>query len=176
MITASKIETAAGSMVACSVDEGICLLEFAEGRIQNIDNRYLKKYFGSSVEEGENECLNNLRNQLSEYFSGTRKEFTIPLVTPGTAFQQSVWKELLNIKYGTTRSYIQQAKAMGMPLSVRAVANANGQNRIAILIPCHRIIGSDGSLTGYAGGIEKKKWLIEHERRFSGQAYDLSVF
>jgi AraC family transcriptional regulator of adaptative response/methylated-DNA-[protein]-cysteine methyltransferase len=176
MITASKIETAAGSMVACSVDECICQLEFSEDRIQDSDFSFLRKYFGSSVEEGENECLDNLRIQLLEYFSGTRKEFTIPLVTPGTPFQQSVWRELLNIKYGTTRSYIQQAKALGVPLSVRAVANANGKNRIAILIPCHRIIGSNGSLTGYAGGMEKKKWLIEHEQRFSGQAYDLSVF
>ncbi|MGE5406295.1 MAG: methylated-DNA--[protein]-cysteine S-methyltransferase [Methanosarcina sp.] len=176
MITASKIETVAGSMIACSVDEGICLLEFADEKDSGSRYSFLEKYFGMPVAEGENECLLNLHTQLSEYFSGTRKKFTVKLVTPGTPFQQSVWKELLNIDYGKTRSYIQQASALGMPRSVRAVANANGQNKIAILIPCHRVIGSDGSLTGYAGGLEKKKWLIEHERRFSGQAYDLTVF
>lgn len=176
MITASKIETAAGSMVACSVDEGICLLEFSGRKILSSEYGYLSKYFQSEITEGKNDLLSELGRQLDEYFSGKRKEFTIPLVTPGTDFQKAVWKELLNIKYGATRSYIQQADALGMPGSVRAVANANGQNRIAILIPCHRVIGSDGSLTGYGGGIEKKRFLLDHEKKYSGQSYNLTVF
>jgi AraC family transcriptional regulator of adaptative response/methylated-DNA-[protein]-cysteine methyltransferase len=176
MITASKIETAAGSMVACSVDEGICLLEFSERKILPAEYKYLCKYFSAEIKEGSSSHIFELSRQLDEYFAGTRKEFSIPLVTPGTDFQKLVWKELLNIKYGTTRSYIQQANALGIPESVRAVANANGQNRIAILIPCHRVIGSDGSLTGYGGGIERKKLLLDHERKFSGQAYELTVF
>ena len=129
-----------------------------------------------SIEEGENEHLTALRKQLDEYFSGNRKEFNIPLVTPGTDFQKAVWKELLEIPYGTTRSYQEQADALNRPDSVRAVANANGMNRISIIIPCHRVIGSDGSLTGYGGGLKRKKWLLDHEKKYSGKAVDLLLF
>lgn len=176
MISAAKIKTVAGGMTACSVQEGICLLEFSEREIADEDFSFLKKHFGAETEEADDIHIINLRTQLDEYFSGKRKEFTIPLVTPGTSFQQLVWKELQKIKYGTTRSYMQQAESMGMRESIRAIAAANGKNRIAVLIPCHRVIGSDGSLTGYAGGIEKKNWLLEHERKFSGNAYNLTVF
>jgi AraC family transcriptional regulator of adaptative response/methylated-DNA-[protein]-cysteine methyltransferase len=100
----------------------------------------------------------------------------LPLVTPGTEFQQAVWKELMNIPYGSTRSYHEQSVAMGNPGSIRAVANANGMNRISIIIPCHRVIGSDGHLTGYGGGLKRKKWLLEHEKKYSGKAFDLSLF
>ncbi|HEX2976805.1 MAG TPA: methylated-DNA--[protein]-cysteine S-methyltransferase [Bacteroidales bacterium] len=176
MISAAKIKTVAGRMTACSVEEGICLLEFSEKEIADEDFTFIKKYFGSEIEEKEDSHLKNLRKQLNEYFSGERQEFTLPLVTPGTSFQQLVWKELQKIKFGTTRSYMQQAESMGMRESIRAIAGANGKNRIAILIPCHRVIGTDGSLTGYAGGIEKKKWLLDHESKFSGKAYNLTVF
>ena len=104
-----------------------------------------------------------LRIQLEEYFDGRRKIFSVPLFAPGTVFQRLVWDELQKIPYGTTRSYKQQARAIDKPEAVRAVANANGMNRIAILIPCHRVIGEDGTMTGYGGGIWRKKWLLDLE-------------
>ena len=122
------------------------------------------KLLKQPVEEGDNEHLKNLRNQLNEYFDGSLKAFTVPLVTPGTDFQQTVWKELLEIPFGKTRSYQEQADILNKPDSVRAVANANGMNRISIVIPCHRVIGSDGRLTGYGGGLKRKKWLLDHEK------------
>lgn len=101
--------------------------------------------------------------QLNEYFTGERSEFDILLNPDGTDFQKKVWQELLNIPFGKTRTYLEQTKQIGDPKAIRAVASANGKNPIAIVIPCHRVIGSDGSLTGYASGIWRKKWLLEHE-------------
>ena len=101
--------------------------------------------------------------QLDAYFSGERKIFDLKLNPKGTPFQQKVWHELLTIPYAQTRTYLEQTKALGDVKAIRAVASANGKNPISIIIPCHRVIGSNGSLTGYAGGIMKKKWLLEHE-------------
>lgn len=101
--------------------------------------------------------------QLDEYFSGNRKEFELTLAPKGTMFQEKVWNELLRVPFGKTRSYLEQSKALGDIKAIRAVASANGKNPISVIIPCHRIIGSDGSLTGYAGGVWRKKWLLEHE-------------
>jgi AraC family transcriptional regulator, regulatory protein of adaptative response / methylated-DNA-[protein]-cysteine methyltransferase len=176
MIKTTKIETPLGEMIAGATDEGVCLLEFHDRKILPKEYKDLKKLLDTTLEEGENKHLKSLRKQLKEYFEGKRKEFNIPLVIPGSEFQQAVWKELQNIQYGATRSYQEQAGALGSPESVRAVANANGLNRIAIVIPCHRVIGSDGSLTGYGGGLARKKWLIDHEKKYSGQPVDLSLF
>jgi methylated-DNA-[protein]-cysteine S-methyltransferase len=101
--------------------------------------------------------------QLEEYFNGNRTVFDLKLNPQGTDFQKKVWNELLNIPYGKTRTYLEQTKKLGDIKAIRAVASANGKNPIWIIIPCHRVIGSDGSLTGYAGGIWRKKWLLEHE-------------
>lgn len=101
--------------------------------------------------------------QLQEYFEGKRKDFTFKLNPKGTDFQQKVWQELLNIPYGKTTSYLDLAKKLGDPKVIRAAASANGKNPLWIVIPCHRVIGKDGSLTGYAGGLWRKKWLLEHE-------------
>jgi methylated-DNA-[protein]-cysteine S-methyltransferase len=109
------------------------------------------------------DCIKSCVQQLEEYFSGTRKEFDLKLNPGGTDFQNTVWNELLKIPYGKTRTYLEQAKYLGDIKAIRAVASANGKNPIWIIIPCHRVIGSDGSLTGYAGGIWRKKWLLEHE-------------
>ena len=176
MITTTKIETELGIMIAGAVSEGICLLEFSDRRMLNSEYRDLARYLNTTIEEGEHRHFKPLLKQLREYFEGSRKEFTVPLVTPGTEFQQAVWKELMNIPYGTTRSYLEQAVALGKPESIRAVANANGMNRISIIIPCHRVIGSDGHLTGYGGGLKRKRWLLDHEKKYSGQAVDLSLF
>jgi methylated-DNA-[protein]-cysteine S-methyltransferase len=106
--------------------------------------------------------------QLDEYFAGTRKEFDFPIKQHGSGFQQEVWQCLLKIDYGKTISYMQESKMMNNPLAIRAIAAANGKNDLAIVVPCHRVIGSDGSLTGYAGGLWRKKWLLEHEARVLG--------
>ena len=176
MITITKIETELGIMIAGAVGEGLCLLEFSDRKMLNTEYRDLERYLKTTIQEGENKIFKTLRKQLKEYFKGTLKEFTIPLITPGTLFQQSVWQELTKIPYGTTRSYLEQSEALGKPESIRAVANANGMNRISIIIPCHRVIGSDGRLTGYGGGLKRKRWLLDHEKRFSGKPIDLSLF
>ena len=176
MITTTKIETELGIMVAGAVDEGICLLEFSDRRMLNTEYKDLARYFKTSIEDGDNRHFRILKEQLKEYFEGSRKEFSVPLIAPGTDFQQAVWKELMKIPYGTTHSYQEQSVALGKPDSIRAVANANGMNRISIIIPCHRVIGSDGHLTGYGGGLKRKKWLLDHEKRHSGQSFDISLF
>src|SRR5512133_2354028 len=176
MIRIKKIETPLGEMVAGATDEGVCLLEFCDRRMLPTEYKDLTRLLKTDIIEGENKHLKALSQQLNEYFNGKRKDFSIPLITPGTEFQQAVWKELQNIQFGTTRSYLEQAIALNSPESIRAVANANGLNRISILIPCHRVIGSDGSLTGYGGGLKRKKWLLDHEKKYSGQPVDLSLF
>jgi AraC family transcriptional regulator of adaptative response/methylated-DNA-[protein]-cysteine methyltransferase len=163
-------------MVAGATDDGICLLEFIDRRMLPTEYKDLARLLKTTVGDGDNIHLESLRNQLSEYFTGDRKEFSIPLVTPGTDFQKEVWKELLEIPYGSTRSYQEQANALRRSDSVRAVANANGMNRISIVIPCHRVIGSNGKLTGYGGGLKRKKWLLEHEKKYSGNAVDMLLF
>jgi AraC family transcriptional regulator of adaptative response/methylated-DNA-[protein]-cysteine methyltransferase len=176
MIRTVKIESPLGELIAGATDEGICLLEFNDRKRAAIECRDLVKLLNQPMEEGENEHLTILIQQLEEYFSGTRKEFSIPLVTPGTDFQKEVWNELMEIPFGSTRSYQEQANALSRPDSVRAVANANGTNRISIVIPCHRVIGTNGRLTGYGGGLKRKKWLLDHEKKYSGKAVDLLLF
>jgi AraC family transcriptional regulator of adaptative response/methylated-DNA-[protein]-cysteine methyltransferase len=176
MIKITKIETPIGEMIAGATEEGICLLEFSDRKTLPEEYNDLKKLLNTNVEDGENKHSKTLKKQLREYFQGRRKEFTISLITPGSTFQQTVWKELQSIPFGSTRSYHEQSVKLGNPDSIRAVANANGMNRIAILIPCHRVIGSDGRLVGYGGGLSRKKWLLDHEKKFSGQPVDLSLF
>lgn len=115
-------------------------------------------------------CLQDCIKQLDEYFTGKRTDFDLKLNPQGTEFQQKVWKELQNVSFGKTRTYLEQSKAIGNVKAIRAVASANGKNPIWIVIPCHRIIGSDGSLTGYAGGLWRKKWLLEHENPSTQQS------
>jgi AraC family transcriptional regulator, regulatory protein of adaptative response / methylated-DNA-[protein]-cysteine methyltransferase len=176
MIKTTIIETPLGEMIAGATDEGVCLLEFSDRRMLPTEYKDLTRLLKTTLEDGENKHLKALRKQLKEYFNGKRLEFTIPLVTPGSEFQQAVWMELQNIPFGSTRSYQEQAAALNRPDSVRAVANANGMNRISIIIPCHRVIGSDGHLTGYGGGLKRKKWLLDHEKKYSGKAIDLTLF
>ncbi|MGC1390413.1 MAG: methylated-DNA--[protein]-cysteine S-methyltransferase [Bacteroidales bacterium] len=176
MITTIKIDTPLGEMVAAATEEGVCLLEFCDRKMLPTEYKDLTRLLRTTFTVGENKHLNALKKQLKEYFNGSRKEFDISLVAPGTEFQRAVWKELQNIPFGTTRSYQEQSVALKKEDSVRAVANANGMNRISIVIPCHRVIGSDGGLTGYGGGLKRKKWLLDHEKKYSGKAVDLSLF
>ena len=110
-------------------------------------------------------------SQLQQYFNGERKNFSIKMALKGTDFQKRVWNELIKIPFGSTLSYQQIANQLGDPKVIRAAASANGKNPISIIIPCHRVIGSDGSLTGYAGGLQRKKWLLEHENPSSQQSF-----
>jgi len=176
MIKTTTIGTPIGEMAAASTSGGICLLEFTEGRDMATVWGELAKDMNDEVKPGWNLHLWRLRRQLKEYFKGTRKGFSIPLVTPGTDFQKEVWNNLSEIPYGSTISYQKQADTLKNSEAVRAVAQANSSNRIAIVIPCHRVIGSDGTLVGYSGGLKRKRWLIDHEKKYSGQAVDQELF
>lgn len=163
-----EIITPLGPMIAGTTAEGLCLLEFGTRVNLKKELEDLLVLLHAEVAPGGNLYSTQIENELNEYFAGKRTEFTVPLCTPGNDFARSVWQMLLNIPYGTTWTYKHQSERMQQPLAIRAMAAANGRNRIAIVIPCHRVIGSNGSLTGYAGGIEKKRWLINFEREHAG--------
>ncbi|WP_420576152.1 bifunctional transcriptional activator/DNA repair enzyme AdaA [Ekhidna sp.] len=163
MVTINRIPTPLGPMMVGVTDEGLCLLEFTNRKMLETQIDVLKKRMRCELVTGKHPMIDKVTNQLNEYFSGSRKDFDIPLVVSGTEFQQRVWSALLKIPYSITRSYKQQADIVGDVKAVRAVARANGENRIAIIIPCHRIIGSDGSIVGYGGGVHRKQWLLKHE-------------
>lgn len=158
-----RITTPLGPMIACATDRGICLLEFSDRVELEAYVKKLTSQLKTVLLPGMNLHLDRLQEQLSDYFQGRRKEFNLNLQTPGTEFQNKVWSALRSIPYGETRTYSQQASLISKPQSVRAVASANGKNRIAIIIPCHRVIGKDRNLRGYAGGLIRKKWLLELE-------------
>lgn len=164
VVHVARIMTPMGPMVACGTDTAVCLLEFADRRMLPTQVKRVQRLFSCKFLPSTNPVLDLLARELEEYFSGRRREFTVPLNTDGTAFQQTVWKFLRSIPYGQTVSYRDVAEAIGLPKAVRAVANANGDNRICIIVPCHRVIGSDGSLTGYGGGLWRKKRLLELEQ------------
>ena len=157
-------------MFACATKLGICLLEFTNRKMLETEFKDLTKRLNAVILPGENPHLTQVQTELKEYFEGKRKDFSIPLHTPGTDFQQAVWEILKEIPFGETRSYKQQASKLNNPKGVRAVASANGMNRVAIVIPCHRVIGENGDLTGYAGGLARKKWLLDHEAKHSERA------
>jgi AraC family transcriptional regulator of adaptative response/methylated-DNA-[protein]-cysteine methyltransferase len=163
MIFTRRLLTPLGPMLAAASDEGICLLEFTDRRMLETQLSRIRKRIAPDILSGNNFHLDKLENQLNEYFAGKRKQFNLPLVLSGTTFQEKVWSALLDIPYGQTRSYKQQAQAIGQLKAVRAVARANGDNRIAIIVPCHRVIGSNGELVGYGGGLSRKQFLLNLE-------------
>lgn len=167
IIDLKRIETPLGTMLTCATNQGICLLEFTDRKMLETELKSIVKLLNATIIQGNNKFFDILETQLQEYFHGQRKQFSVPLHTPGTVFQNKVWTALQSIPYGQTKSYKEQAIIIGNPESVRAVANANGMNRISILVPCHRVIGSDGQLTGYGGGIWRKKYLLELEKKNS---------
>jgi len=160
----TRLATPLCPMTACASGQGVCLLEFTDNQRIVRELQDLVKRLDAVVIPETNSHLDQLQAELGAYFSGQLKSFAVSLHTPGTAFQQAAWRILRDIPYGETRSYKQQAIAIGNPKAVRAVAAANGQNRVSIVIPCHRVIGTDGSLTGYGGGVDRKKWLLEFEK------------
>ena len=151
-------------MVAVASEQGLSLLEFGDRRMLESEFTDLQKRLDAVLLPGKNEFTEAAVQQILEYFAGTRKTFSVPLHAPGTEFQQRVWEALRQIPFGEIRSYGEIATAIGEPKAVRAVGTANGMNRIAIIIPCHRVIGADGALTGYGGGLWRKDWLLQHER------------
>lgn len=163
IIDLKRIETPLGTMFACAVDEGICLLEFTDRKNMEKQFEALSKAMNADIVQGENKHFRQLEDELKEYFDGKRAKFEVPLYTTGTEFQKNVWKLLSEIPMGETRTYKQQSVLLGNPKAVRAVGTANGINKIAIIIPCHRVIGSSGELVGYAGGIWRKQKLLELE-------------
>ena len=162
-----EILTPLGPMLAGATSEGVCLLEFVNRIRLGKEFIELQKLLNAAILPGRNKYLDQLENELNEYFKGNLKSFSVPLHTPGNEFSQSVWKTLQKIPYGKTISYKEQAELMNNPKAIRAIASTNGRNRLAIVIPCHRVIGSNGTMTGYAAGVEKKKWLLKVEREHS---------
>ena len=165
VIATTRIPTPLGPMVACAVQEGICLLEFADRPMLETQLKRIEYRLNGKTMPGLNPNFEKLSDELMQYFEGKRRAFTVPLVLNGSTFQQKVWNALLQIPYGATSTYQQQARLLGNRKAVRAMAKANGDNRIAIIVPCHRVIGSHGKLTGYGGGLWRKKFLLDLERR-----------
>lgn len=164
IVDLKRIETPLGTMIACANENGICMLEFSDRKALPTELKEISKHFDANIVQGENPHFKTLEKELEEYFEGKLKDFTVPLAPVGTDFQKKVWEILRTIPYGTTRTYQQQADILGNPKAVRAVANANGLNKISIIIPCHRVIGTNGRLTGYSGGIWRKQKLLELEK------------
>lgn len=152
-----------GEHVLASYADKLCLCDWSDNPCYERNKRRIERYFKVSFKTETSSVLEDAKRQLDEYFAGNCKAFTIPLHLVGTDFQQQVWTELLNIPYGATTSYKEIAQSIGRTKAVRAVAGAIGANGISILIPCHRVVGSDNSLTGYAGGLKAKKMLLQIE-------------
>ncbi|PYJ25236.1 MAG: hypothetical protein DME91_05020 [Verrucomicrobia bacterium] len=166
-LLAERIDTPLGAMIAVADDEGLRLLEFIDRRATQSELSILRKRLRTNVVPGEHSHLTATRQQLSDYFSGKNLEFDIPLAPVGSEFQLRAWEILRSVPAGETRSYSWMAKRLGDENARRAVGRANGTNMICIIIPCHRVIRADGTLCGYGGGLWRKKWLLEHERRFA---------
>jgi len=160
------IDTQLGPMLSVADEEFLYLLEFVDRRGLELEIERLRIKMNAVIIPGRTQLTQQIESELQRYFEGSLKEFKTPLHLLGSPFQKDVWSELMRIPYGQTRSYSDQAKAIGKEAASRAVANANGANQIAIVIPCHRIINSNGGLGGYGGGINRKKWLIAHEKQY----------
>lgn len=157
------METPVGPMIAGATSEGVCLLEFSDRRMLEAQFKTIRRRFKLPLVPGTNPWLTQLQTELIEYFKGSRRRFDVPLSYPGTEFEKRVWEQLLKIPYGETRSYEDLARNLGNSKAQRAVGRANGMNRIAIVIPCHRVINKDGKLGGYGGGLWRKQRLLELE-------------
>ena len=176
-IVTAWIESPLGPLVAGATSEGICLLEFTDRRMLDAQFATLRRRFKRPIVPGENSHIKQLKKELEEYFKGTRKNFTVPLYYPGTEFQQKVWNQLLKIPYGETVSYEDIARRIGAGKAQRAVGHANGLNRVAIVIPCHRVVNKGGKLGGYGGGVWRKQKLLDLEKGIEegtqGRSYNL---
>ncbi len=167
-IIISWVDSPVGPLVTGTTDEGICLLEFSGLERLNQQTERLRAQFDLPVVPGEHRHLTQLHKELKSYFEGKLKTFKVPLDFPGTPFQVSVWQALLDIPYGETRSYEDIARSVNNPNAVRAVGTTNGKNRVAIVIPCHRVVNKGGTLGGYGGGLRRKEFLLDLERTHTG--------
>ena len=158
-------KTKIGELILGSFEGKLCLLDFNYRKMRNAVDDRIKKGLNADFIEEDSEIIEKTRTELDEYFKENRREFDVPIRMVGTDFQKSVWNALLKVAYGTTSTYLQLAKDINNEKAVRAVAGANGANAIAIIIPCHRIIGSSGELVGYAGGLPTKKRLLTLEKK-----------
>ncbi len=163
-IDVQNYKTPYGELLLGALEGQLCLCDWRYRKMRTAIDRRLKQHLGAEFAERDNPLLQQTRHQLEEYFAAQRKEFDIPLLPAGSDFQQRVWNALLRIPYAATATYLQLAEKTGNPRAVRAVAAANGANAISILIPCHRIIGGNGELIGYAGGLKAKERLLELEQ------------
>ena len=159
-----RVATPLGSMIMGVQDSGLCLLEFAEQGLLDVRLSLLRQQMGRVFLPGDHPQMQQVRKQLDGYFEGSLRQFSLPLQAPGTAFQEAAWDALRQIPYGVMRSYADVAAVIGHPDAVRAVGGAIGDNRIAIVIPCHRVVASDGELTGYRGGLWRKEYLLALEQ------------
>ncbi len=164
-LTDAQIDTPLGPMLAVADDEALYLLEFVDRRGLAKEIEQLRRKTKLPIIPGKSETIEQIEAELGRYFSGETLEFKTALFQIGSPFQKRVWEELQKIPYGQTRSYAEIAAGIGKPTAFRAVALANGANQFAIVIPCHRVINSNGELGGYGGGIKKKEWLLKHEKR-----------
>ncbi len=169
-LQARWLETPLGPMLAVASEHELVLLEFVDRRGLETQLKTLARRFLRPVTPGESGVLAQVASELAEYFAGTRRRFEVPHLAPGTDFEAAVWQALAAVPYGATTTYADLAAEAGRPGAARAAGRANGANRLAIVLPCHRVIGSDGALTGYAGGLERKRWLLDHEGRGSGSS------
>lgn len=162
-IIVKRYSSPCGELLLGSYGDSLCMCDWLTEKHRELADRRLERALKAQTVEGTSAVIGNAARQLDEYFSGRRTEFDVPLLFAGTDFQKTVWNALLEIPYGKTVSYKELARKIAMPDAVRAVANANGANSISIFAPCHRVIGSDGSLTGYGGGLDKKLFLLDLE-------------
>lgn len=170
-IITGRYESPCGTLMLGSFADRLCLCDWQMGHEHNNRvNGRLRRMLGAEFEAGGSPVIDEAKIQLDEYFAGARREFDVPLLFAGTDFQRRVWAALPTIPYGQTISYGEMARRIGMPTAVRAVANANGANAISIFAPCHRVIGSDRKLTGYAGGLAAKTFLLQMERAMDWEA------
>lgn len=177
ILSVTYIETPIGTMFAAANEQGIFIFDFVErkGGLDKIKERVARKWTAFFVEQAH-EQLRILEQQVQEYYATTRQVFELNLCFSGTDFQQEVFRNLLEIPYGKTIAYQQLACHMNHPLAIRAIAKANGENCLAILVPCHRVIASNGLLTGYSGGIDNKKWLLDFEQGRPNTPLQSSLF
>lgn len=165
ILKSSSFDTPLGAMIAIADEQALYVLDFIDRPSLNRTIEKLKIKTKSIIIPGDTTQTHSIKRELAEYFAGTLKTFNTPVHFLGSSFQQNAWHALINIPYGQTYSYAQEAIAIGKPSAFRAVANANGANKLSIIIPCHRIINSNGKLGGYGGGLARKQWLLDHEKR-----------
>ncbi|MEM6673867.1 MAG: methylated-DNA--[protein]-cysteine S-methyltransferase [Planctomycetota bacterium] len=163
-LVADRLTSKLGPLLAAATDDGLALLEFLDRRMLETQVDTLRRRFGAPVVPGRNAYIDRIERELDAYFAGSLRTFEVPLDVRGTPFQESVWRALRDVPYGRTTSYAELAAAIGRPGAARAVGRANGDNRIAIVLPCHRVVGADGQLTGYGGGLWRKRRLLELEQ------------